>query len=82
MLPPLDEGSIRLKRQYEDEILSVQVDIPNITAEENEVEDAYENEKTEFKSSIPLAVTAFEGNRVSLEFGLAAFPDEVSIDNL
>ncbi|KAL5057940.1 hypothetical protein RYX36_029544 [Vicia faba] len=77
------ERTIRLKRQYDDEIITVQVDIPNMTPEENEGdEDADDNEKNDTESSIPLVVTVFKGNGVSLEFGLTAFPDEVSIDSL
>ncbi|XP_058736968.1 uncharacterized protein At2g39795, mitochondrial-like [Vicia villosa] len=76
------ERTIQLKRQYEDEIVTVQVDIPNVTPEENEDDNADDNEKNDTESSIPLVVTVFKGNGVSLEFGLTAFPDEVSIDSL
>ncbi|CAK8541729.1 unnamed protein product [Lathyrus sativus] len=74
--------TIQLKRQYEDEVITVQVDIPTRTPEENEGDDADDNEKNDTESSIPLVVTVFKGNGVSLEFGLTAYPDEVLIDSL
>ncbi|XP_004491994.1 uncharacterized protein At2g39795, mitochondrial [Cicer arietinum] len=76
------ERTIQLKRQYEDETITVQVDIPNVAPEENDDEDADDNEKNDSESSIPLVVTVFKGNGVCLEFGVTAFPDEVSIDSL
>ncbi|XP_027352856.1 uncharacterized protein At2g39795, mitochondrial-like [Abrus precatorius] len=74
------ERTIQLKRQYEDETIKVQVDIPNVAPEENEDDD--EGEKNDSESSIPLVVSVFKGNGVCLEFGVTAFPDEISIDSL
>ncbi|XP_020217695.1 uncharacterized protein At2g39795, mitochondrial [Cajanus cajan] len=74
------ERTIHLKGQYGDETIRVQVDIPNVAPEENE--DDEDGEKNDSESSIPLVVTVFKGNGVSLEFGVTAFPDEISIDSL
>ena len=38
--------------------------------------------KNDSESSIPLVVSVFKENGVSLEFGVTAFPDEISIDSL
>ncbi|KAE9592050.1 hypothetical protein Lal_00038301 [Lupinus albus] len=77
------ERTIQLTRQYQDETIKVQVDIPNVAPEENEDEDDHEGEKNDYDSSIPLVVSVLKGgNGVSLEFGVTAFPDEVSIDSL
>ncbi|RDX86651.1 putative protein, mitochondrial, partial [Mucuna pruriens] len=74
------ERTIQLKGQFGDETIRVQVDIPNVAPEENEDDD--EGEKNDNESSIPLVVSVFKGNGVSLEFGVTAFPDEISIDSL
>ncbi|ESW12464.1 hypothetical protein PHAVU_008G115200 [Phaseolus vulgaris] len=74
------ERTIQLKGQFRDETIRVQVDIPNVAPEENE--DNENDEKNESESSIPLVVSVFKGNGVSLEFGVTAFPDEISIDSL
>ncbi|TKY65977.1 mitochondrial protein [Spatholobus suberectus] len=74
------ERTIQLKGQYGDETIRVQVDIPNVAPEENE--DDEDGEKNASESSIPLVVSVFKGNGVCLEFGVTAFPDEISIDSL
>ncbi|XP_028786522.1 uncharacterized protein At2g39795, mitochondrial-like isoform X2 [Neltuma alba] len=75
------ERTILLKRQYEDETIIVQVDIPNVVAEEDEDEGNDEEEKRD-ESSIPLVVNISKPNGVTLEFGVTAFPDEISIESL
>ncbi|XP_045798585.1 uncharacterized protein At2g39795, mitochondrial-like [Trifolium pratense] len=75
------ERTIQLKRQYEDETITVQVEIPTV-GPGNEDDDADDNEKNDSESSIPLVVNVFKGNGVCLEFGVTAFSDEVSIDSL
>jgi len=74
------ERTIHLKREYQDETIKVQVDIPNVAPEGNEDEE--DAEKNDNESSIPLVVSVFKGNGVCLEFGVTAFPDEISIDSL
>lgn len=76
------ERTILLKRQYEDETITVQVDIPNVAAEEDEEEGNDDEEANRDESSIPLVVNISKRNGVTLEFGVTAFPDEVSIDSL
>lgn len=79
------ERTIHLKRRYEDEIITVQVDIPNVEPgedDEGEGEGEGEGEENRSESSIPLVVNISKGNRLTLEFGITAFPDEISIDSL
>lgn len=78
----LGDRTIQLKRQYHDETIKVQVDIPNVVPEENEDDNEVDDEKNASESSIPLVVSVFKGKGVCLEFGVTAFPDEVSIDSL
>ncbi|KAG5009853.1 hypothetical protein JHK87_018368 [Glycine soja] len=77
------ERTIQLKGKFGDETIKVQVDIPNVApGEENEDDENGDNEKNDSESSIPLVVSVFKENGVSLEFGVTAFPDEISIDSL
>lgn len=78
------ERTISLTRKYEDEIIKIEVDIPNVSAEEEEDNDeAGENdEQAREESSIPLVVSISKDSGVCLEFGVTAFPDEISIDHL
>ncbi|KAF7825621.1 Mitochondrial glycoprotein [Senna tora] len=72
------ERTILLKRLYEDETITVQVDIPNVAPEEGEDDD----EESHSDSSIPLVVNIYKRFSPILEFGVTAFPDEISIDSL
>ncbi|WJX76448.1 hypothetical protein P8452_59867 [Trifolium repens] len=77
------ERTIQLTRKYEDETITVQVEIPTVGPQQNEDDDADDNDKDgDSESSIPLVVNVFKGNGVCLEFGVTAFSDEVSIDSL
>ncbi|WJX81896.1 hypothetical protein P8452_64725 [Trifolium repens] len=76
------ERTIQLTRKYEDETITVQVEIPTVAPLQNEDDDADDNDKDDGESSIPLVVNVFKGNGVCLEFGVTAFSDEVSIDSL
>ncbi|KAI4354564.1 hypothetical protein L6164_003414 [Bauhinia variegata] len=78
------ERTILLKRKYEDETIKVQVDIVTTEGDldEEEDEEAEGDEENRVESSFPLVVSISKGNRVSLEFGLTAFPDEIVIDSL
>ncbi|XP_054784782.1 uncharacterized protein At2g39795, mitochondrial [Prosopis cineraria] len=77
------ERTVFLKRQYEDETITVQVDVPNVAAEEDEDEDeGGDQEENRDESSIPLVVNISKRSGVTLEFGITAFPDEISIDSL
>lgn len=76
------ERTIQLTRKYEDETITVQVEIPTVAPEQKEDDDADDNDKDDSESSIPLVVNVFKGNGVCLEFGVTAFSDEVSIESL
>lgn len=79
------ERTISLTRKYEDETIKVEVDIPNVAAEDEEEDnnEAGENdEQAREESSIPLVVSISKDNGECLEFGVTAFPDEISIDHL
>ncbi|KAG6580520.1 putative protein, mitochondrial, partial [Cucurbita argyrosperma subsp. argyrosperma] len=80
------ERTISLYRKYEDETIKVEVDIPNVSAEDEEEDndEAGENddEQTREESSIPLVVSISKDSGECLEFGVTAFPDEISIDHL
>lgn len=78
------EQTITLKRKYNDETITVDVQMPT-TGEEGEDEDGdNDDDDTERGSltSIPLVVNISKKNGVCLEFGCTAFPDEVAIDSL
>ena len=77
------ERTISLYRKYKDETIKVEVDIPNVSAEDEEEDNAGENdEQTREESSIPLVVSISKDSGECLEFGVTAFPDEISIDHL
>lgn len=77
------ERTILLTREYGDEIIKVEVDMPNPDdVEEDEEGDGNEDEGTDTRTSIPLVVSISKGNGTCLEFGVTAFPDEITIDSL
>ncbi|XP_022947778.1 uncharacterized protein At2g39795, mitochondrial-like isoform X1 [Cucurbita moschata] len=79
------ERTISLSRKYEDEIIKVEVDMPNVAAEdedEDNDEGGDNDEQTREESSIPLVVSISKESGECLEFGVTAFPDEISIDHL
>lgn len=76
------ERTILLKRQYQDEKITVEVDMPTVTEEQEENEDDEKNEEEGYQSSVPLVVSITKGNGLSLEFGVTAYPDEITIDSL
>lgn len=75
------ERTILLTRNYGDEIIKVQVDIPQPGVGEEEDDDDNDDE-TSVDSSIPLVVIITKGNGLSLEFGVTVLPDEICIDSL
>lgn len=76
------ERTILLTREYGDEIIKVEVDMPNPDDIEEEEGDGNEDEGADNRTSIPLAVSISKGNGTCLEFGVTAFSDEISIDSL
>ncbi|KAI9154124.1 hypothetical protein LWI28_021296 [Acer negundo] len=76
------ERTILLTRKYQDEIIKVEVDMPNADDEEDEEEDEVDNERKEINDSIPLVVSITKGSGTCLEFGVTALPDDIQIDHL
>lgn len=76
------ERTILLTREYQDEIIKVEVDMPNPDDFEEEEGDGNEEDAADNRSSIPLVVSISKGNGTCLEFGATAFPDEITIDSL
>uniref|UniRef100_A0A2P2KF38 Mitochondrial glycoprotein family protein n=1 Tax=Rhizophora mucronata TaxID=61149 RepID=A0A2P2KF38_RHIMU len=77
------ERTILLKRKYLDEIIKVEVDMPNTGTEEDghdEAED--EDNESNVPPSLPMVVSISKGNGQCLEFGITAFADEITIDSL
>ncbi|EXB36721.1 Uncharacterized protein L484_016972 [Morus notabilis] len=73
------ERTILLTRKFEDEIIKVEVDMPNVSGDDEDEDDG-KDDAVNF--SIPLVVSISKGNGVQLEFGVTAFPDEITIDSL
>lgn len=77
------ERTILLTREYQDEIIRVEVDMPNPDATDEEEDDNEDNDEgADSRTSIPLVVSISKGNGTCLEFGVTAFPDEIAIDSL
>ncbi|KAF5747575.1 hypothetical protein HS088_TW05G00300 [Tripterygium wilfordii] len=74
------ERTILLKRNYEGENITVEVDMPTETDDGGD--EAGGDEDAENPTSIPLVVNISKGNGTSLEFGVTAFVDEITIDSL
>ncbi|GLT92598.1 hypothetical protein SLE2022_104290 [Rubroshorea leprosula] len=73
------ERTVCLTRKYQDEIINVNVDLPN-ALDQPEHDD--EDEGEESQTSVPMVVSVSKGNGVCLEFGITASPDQISIDSL
>ncbi|KAJ6407832.1 hypothetical protein OIU84_011188 [Salix udensis] len=73
------ERTISLNRKFQDETIKIEVDMPNVSID---VEDADDNTKDSDVSSIPLVVSISKGSGQFMEFGITAFPDEITIDSL
>ncbi|EXB36722.1 Uncharacterized protein L484_016973 [Morus notabilis] len=75
------ERTILLKRKFEDEIIKVEVDMPDVSGDDED-EDEEDGKDDAVNFSIPLVVSISKGNGVQLEFGVTAFPSEITIDSL
>ncbi|OMO76599.1 Mitochondrial glycoprotein [Corchorus olitorius] len=77
--------TITLKREYDGELIKVEVHMPDLVTGMDESEDKEDNdeeyEKPD-KSSLPLVVMITKKDGPSLEFSCTAMPDEISIDSL
>lgn len=72
-----------MTREYGDETIKVEVDIPHVSMEdEGDDDDAENEEQSDDQSSIPLVISILKGSGLQMEFGVTAFPDEFTIDSL
>lgn len=79
------EQTVTLTREYEGEIITVEVSMPNLVTGEDEEEDEDEDEDDQEKSSgssVPLLVTVAKKDGPALEFDCTAYPDEIAINSL
>ncbi|CAL1378994.1 unnamed protein product [Linum trigynum] len=81
------ERTITLTRKFEGETIKVEVDMLNVDGDEEEEEEDSDNNNAnenndKSTTSIPMVVTISKGSRQELEFGITAFPDEISVDSL
>ncbi|ESR48849.1 hypothetical protein CICLE_v10032528mg [Citrus x clementina] len=75
--------TITLTREYEGELVKVEVQMPDlVSGEQPEAVDDDNDMETPNQSSIPLVVTVSKSSGTSLEFNCVAYPDEISIDSL
>ncbi|PIA60491.1 hypothetical protein AQUCO_00300174v1 [Aquilegia coerulea] len=73
------QRTLILRREYNGETIKVEVHMPSLVTGEDDDDDDDEDEQASH-SSIPLVVTVSKKCQPSLEFGVTAFADEVSID--
>ncbi|KDP44881.1 hypothetical protein JCGZ_01381 [Jatropha curcas] len=76
------QQSVILTRQYEGELVKVEVHMPDlVTGEDNEIDNDTDDIEKPTRSSLPLIVTVSKRSGTSLEFGCVAYPDEIAIDS-
>ncbi|KAL5809250.1 hypothetical protein ACOSQ3_029941 [Xanthoceras sorbifolium] len=76
------ERTILLTREYQDEIIKVEVDMPNVEGADEDGDDDNEDDEADNRYTIPLVVSITRGSGTCLEFGATASPDEIQIDSL
>ncbi|XP_057475119.1 uncharacterized protein At2g39795, mitochondrial-like [Actinidia eriantha] len=76
------QQTISLCREYQGENILVEVHMPDLVTGDNGEDDDVDDTEKSNQSSIPLVVTVSKKNGPCLEFGVTAFPDEISIDSL
>ncbi|XP_022134392.1 uncharacterized protein At2g39795, mitochondrial-like [Momordica charantia] len=78
--------TITLKRTYQDEVISVEVHMPDLVTGQNinddDDDDNDDGGSKANQSSIPLVVSVSKKNGPSLEFSCSAYPDEISLESL
>ncbi|KAA8518947.1 hypothetical protein F0562_016279 [Nyssa sinensis] len=75
------ERIVVLQRKYQNEIIKVEVELPNLkNGEDGDEKDG--GDESSYQPSIPLVVSISKGSGLSLQFGVTVFPDEFSIDRL
>ncbi|GFY83593.1 mitochondrial glycoprotein family protein [Actinidia rufa] len=76
------QQTISLCREYQGENILVEVHMPDLVTGDNGEDDDVDDTEKSNQSSIPLVVRVSKKNGPCLEFGVTAFPDEISIDSL
>ncbi|WCJ28356.1 Mitochondrial glycoprotein family protein [Euphorbia peplus] len=80
------ERTIFLKRTYHDETIKVEVDAPSLPGndgdEDDDHDDQDDHQDSNIPPSLPLVVSITKGDGQTMEFGVTAFPDEISIDSM
>ncbi|GMI86244.1 hypothetical protein like AT5G05990 [Hibiscus trionum] len=77
--------TITLTREYDGELIKVNVHMLDLVTGEGEADDGNDDEDDTEKpsrSSIPLVVSVSKSGGPSLEFSCTAYPDEITIDGL
>ncbi|OAY41366.1 uncharacterized protein At2g39795, mitochondrial [Manihot esculenta] len=78
--------TILLKKNYQDETIKIEVDEPSIPDEDVQEDDDDDQDKnvedTDNPASLPLIVSITKGKGQIVEFGITAYPDEITIDTL
>ncbi|KAJ6325190.1 hypothetical protein OIU76_012305 [Salix suchowensis] len=77
------QQTVILTREYEGELVKVEVHMPDfVTGEENDDDDGNDDKEQPVQSSIPLAVTVSKKSGTCLQFNCVAYADEVTIDSI
>ncbi|XP_043715575.1 uncharacterized protein At2g39795, mitochondrial-like [Telopea speciosissima] len=78
------QQTISLKREYQGEVIKVEVHMPDLVTGDvgNDNDDDDDDSEKSNQSSIPLVISVSKGNKLCLEFGCTAYPDEITIDSL
>ncbi|KAJ6717951.1 COMPLEMENT COMPONENT 1 [Salix purpurea] len=77
------QQTVILTREYEGELVKVEVHMPDfVTGEENDGDDGNDDKEQPVQSSIPLAVTVSKKSGTCLQFNCVAYADEVTIDSI
>ncbi|XP_009773542.1 uncharacterized protein At2g39795, mitochondrial-like [Nicotiana sylvestris] len=73
------ERVIVLTRDYGEEAISIEIDMPNGRCENAEDDAVDSEEESESQPSVPLSVTVSKENGLALEFDVRAFPNKILI---
>ncbi|CAK7325751.1 unnamed protein product [Dovyalis caffra] len=77
------QQTVILTREYEDELVKVEVHMPDlVTGEDNDVRDDNDDKEQSMQSTIPLVVTVSKKSGTCLEFDCVAYADEIAIDSM
>ncbi|KAJ4977981.1 hypothetical protein NE237_008761 [Protea cynaroides] len=77
------QQTISLRREYQGEIIKVEVHTPNLfTGDDGDENDEDDDDERSNQSSLALVISVSKGSGFRLEFGCTAYPDEITIDSL